>query len=232
MDTFVIQKEVARLIVFQRVELLNPLLKRLRKLFGRKLFTSFISKFFLNANEIGKKYFDRMNEEYNSISRYVTENDKTILSIGAGMGGLEVIINKNFRDRNFFFIEKNYVSKKIKYGWDSNNDEAYNNLNLQKNFLIQNGLRVSNINIFNFDRNKFPNQKFDLITSLYSLDYHYDFNIYENYLKKCSNDKTKIIFDTIRSDYFTEKFKNVEIIENQINTVHRSKRIVCSSFIG
>ena len=232
MDTFVIQKEMAKLIVFQRVELLSPLLKRLRKLFGRKLFTSFISKYFLNTNEIGKKYFDRMSEEFNSISRHITENDKTILSIGAGIGGLEVIINENFSDINFFFIEKNYVSKKIKYGWDSNNDEAYNNLNLQKNFLIQNGLKVSNINIFNFHRNNFPNQKFDLITSLYSLDYHYDFSIYESYLKKCSHDKTKIIFDTIRADYFTEKFKNVEIIENQISTVHRSKRIVCNNFIG
>lgn len=231
MDRFLIQKETARLIVFQRIELLSPSLKKLRKLLGRKIFTNFISNFFLNTNEVGIKYFHRMKEEFNSIKNHITKNDKKILSIGGGLGGLELIINQNFEDIHFYFIEKNYVSKTIKYGWDSNNFEAYNNLNLQRNFLIKNGIKEQNINIFNSDEDNYPNQKFDLITSLYSLDFHYDFNIYESYLKKCSTDRTRIIFDTIRAEYFKKKFKNVEIIEKQDNTVHKSKRIICNRFI-
>ena len=64
-----------------------------------------------------------------------------------------------------------------------------------------------------------------------SLDYHYDFDLYKDYLKKVSSDNTKIIFDTIRADYFEKIFKKVEIIKTDVDTVHKSKRIVCSEFL-
>ena len=76
----------------------------------------------------------------------------------------------------------------------------------------------------------FNEEKFDLIISLLSLDYHYDFNLYIDYLKKVSTDKTKIIFDTIRAEYFKNIFNYVEIIRTDHNTVHKSKRIICSDF--
>ena len=89
---------------------------------------------------------------------------------------------------------KNYVSK-VKYGWDDKNLEAYNNLQLVEKFLTKNGMNINKFKIYDFDTNNFPNEKFDFIISLYSLDYHYDFNIYLEYLKKISNDQSKIIFD-------------------------------------
>ena len=75
-------------------------------------------------------------------------------------------------------------------------------------------------------------KKFDVIISLLSLDYHYDFNLYSEYLKKISRDDTKIIFDTIRADYFKKIFKNVNIIRSDANVVHKSKRILCSHFLN
>ena len=50
-------------------------------------------------------------------------------------------------------------------------------------------------------------KKFDLITSIYSLDYHYDFKFYGDYLKKICSDETVIIFDTIRAEHFNMCFK-------------------------
>jgi hypothetical protein len=76
-----------------------------------------------------------------------------------------------------------------------------------------------------------PIEKVDLIISLFSLDYHYDFNLYYDYLKKVSNEKTQIIFDTIRPDYFENIFKNVNKLQDNQNTVHKSKRVICSEFI-
>ena len=70
-----------------------------------------------------------------------------------------------------------------------------------------------------------------IIISLLSLDYHYDFYIYFEYLKKVSKVNTKIIFDTIRAEHFKKIFKNVEIIRSDTNTVHKSKRIICSQFL-
>ena len=42
---------------------------------------------------------------------------------------------------------------------------------------------------------------------------------------------TILIFDTIRPDYFKTLFKDVEIIKEDSNTIHSSKRIVCILFL-
>ena len=228
---FYLDKKEARLIILQRIELLNTFSRRIRKLFGRYLFTNFISKFFLNPTTLGKLYFDDMKNEYENIKNHIDPNNKNILSIGGGLGGLEIILNKNFDVKNFSFIERNFVSKSVRYGWDNNNNEGYNDLSLLKNFLIKNGLSHSKFNIFDFDKHVLPNKKFDLVVSLFSLDYHYNFDIYLNYLKKNTHKDTKIIFDTIRADYFKSIFKEVILINSRTNTVHSSKRIICSNFI-
>ena len=231
MNKFALDKESARLIVLQRIELLQSFQKKLRKLFGRYIFSNYFLKFFVNTNQIGEKYFYIMKKEYETIENEVKFSNKKYLSIGGGLGGLELIINMETKNNFFYFIEKNYVSKKVKYGWDDKNLEAYNNLQLVEKFLTKNGMNINKFKIYDFDTNNFPNEKFDFIISLYSLDYHYDFNIYLEYLKKISNDQTKIIFDTIRGDYFKNVFKNVKIIQSVDNTVHKSKRIICSEFI-
>ena len=233
MITFNLPKGAERLIVLQRIELINPFLIKLRKLFGRYIFSSFITKYFLNSNSIAKKYHDVMLKEFLTIERFIKNDDKSFLSIGGGIGGLELIINQNFKNNDYYFIERNYVSKKVRYGWGGmDNEEAYNDLNLQKTFLKINEMNENQINIFDYDNENLPEKKFDVIISLLSLDYHYDFNLYVEYLKKVSKESTKIIFDTIRAEHFKKIFKNVEIIRSDTNTVHKSKRIICSQFLS
>ena len=232
MDKFLVSKKAARLIVLQRIELISSSLKRVRKIFGRFIFSNFITKFFINEKLIGESYHNIMINEFSTIEKFINKEDNLFLSIGGGLGGLELIINKKFDNRNYYFIERNFISKKVKYGWGGmTNSEAYNDLNLQKNFLETNGLKNEQINIYDYDKDDLPNIKFDLVISLLSLDYHYDFDIYINYLKKISKPNTKIIFDTIRADHFKSIFKNVEIIKTYDDTVHKSKRIMCSQFI-
>ena len=57
-----------------------------------------------------------MEKEYSIIKKYIQLNNN-ILSIGSGIGGLEILINKEFNS-HITFIERDYVSKKIRYGWD------------------------------------------------------------------------------------------------------------------
>ena len=232
MDKFLVSKKAARLIVLQRIELISSSLKRVRKIFGRFIFSNFITKFFINEKLIGESYHDIMINEFSTIEKFINKEDNLFLSIGGGLGGLELMINKKFDNRNYYFIERNFISKKVKYGWGGmTNSEAYNDLNLQKNFLETNGLKNEQINIYDYDKDDLPNIKFDLVISLLSLDYHYDFDIYINYLKKISKPNTRIIFDTIRADHFKSIFSNVEIIKTYDDTVHKSKRIMCSQFI-
>ena len=234
MKSFYLPNKAARLVILQRIELISSFLKKNRKLFGRNFFTNIITKYFLNSKQIGIKYYEAMQSEFLTFKEYIDFNeDEHFLSIGGGLGGLELIINENLQNKNYHFIERNFVSKKVVYGWSGKvNNEAYNDLNIQKSFLEINGMKPSQINIFDYDKDKLPDQKFDVIISLLSLDYHYDFEIYIEYLRKISNLNTKIIFDTIRPDYFLKIFKNVKVIALQENTTHKSKRILCSQFLN
>ena len=234
MKSFYLPNKAARLVVLQRIELISSFLKKIRKLFGRNFFTSIITKYFLNSKQIGTKYYEAMQSEFLTFKEYIDFNeDEHFLSIGGGLGGLELIINENLQNKNYHFIERNFVSKKVVYGWSGKvNNEAYNDLNIQKSFLEINGMKPSQINIFDYDKDKLPDQKFDVIISLLSLDYHYDFEIYIEYLRKISHLNTKIIFDTIRPDYFLKIFKNVKVIATQEKTIHKSKRILCSQFLN
>ena len=45
-----------------------------------------------------------------------------------------------------------------------------------------------------------------------------------------SDNKTIIIFDTIRPDFFKEIFAYVDVIKEDNNTLHKSKRIACRKF--
>ena len=232
MESFILTNKTARLAVLQRIELASPFLLKIRKLFGRYIFSNIITRFFLNPKLISRAYYKIMLEEFLTIKKFISSNDKFFLGIGSGIGGLELLINQNLKDRNYYFVERNYVSKKVKYGWEGMvNKEAYNDLELQKNFLKINNMNENQINIYDYDKDDLPEIKFDVIISLFSLDYHYDFDLYIEYLKKISKSDTKIIFDTIRSDYFKKIFKNVEIIKSDLMTVHKSKRIACSQFL-
>ena len=230
MKTIYLSREMAQLILLQRIELLGPILKKFRKFFGRYIFTNFISKYLISKTLIGKKYLNLMNLEYENLSKFLDFNKKTILSIGPGMCGLELVIYLKSHKNLFSIIEKNYISKKVVYGWDKNNQEAYNRLDLVDKFLIKNGMKKEIFKIYDYDSDFLPTNSFDYIISLYSLDYHYDFNLYFEYFKKILNSNTKIIFDTIRPDYFKKIFTSVEIINIDENTVHKSKRIICSGF--
>lgn len=223
---FKVDRKTAQLIVLQRIELISPLLKKLRKIFGRSIFTNYLSRYLINSKDIGNNYFQIMSKEFNSIKNSISGDDKIILSIGGGVGGLEVILNNHFNNMKFYFIEKNYISKKVVYNWDMKNKEAYNDLKLQERFLINNGLK--NFNIYDYDKNHLPDNKFDIIISLFSLDYHYDFYLYLDFLKNACNIKTKVIFDTIRPDHFTKIFNEVVVLKTFDNTVHKSKRLLCT----
>ena len=52
MQNFKIDRSIARLALLQRIELSGTFLKKLRKIFGRYIFSAFLSKYLINPNEI------------------------------------------------------------------------------------------------------------------------------------------------------------------------------------
>ncbi len=229
MRYFTLNRNSAQLALLQRIELADNKLKKIRKIFGRYLFSKVISRYFINIKKISENYSKIMGKELNTIEKFII-GKKNFLSIGAGIGGLELLILKTIPNSHVSFIEKNYVSDKIKYGWDNSNKEGYNDLNQLDYFLKNNEILKERYQIFDFDKDSFPTNNFDILLSIYSLDYHYDFEIYSNYLKKVMKKDSTLIFDTIRPKHFENIFEHVEIIKEDLNTIHKSKRIACRVF--
>ena len=108
MESLKLDRNLAHLAVLQRIELTTPFQKKIRKLFGRYLFSKFFSKYMINIDKISQDYYKIMYSEYLTIKGFLNSK-QNILSIGAGIGGLEVLINNNFKDEMFTFIERDFV---------------------------------------------------------------------------------------------------------------------------
>ena len=142
---FILLPEQIKNILLQRNELLSDTQKYLRKIFGRFLFTKLFIYFFKKKN-IGKLYFHLLKKEYFSIYNLLKKSKKKnyILSIGCGLGGLEVFLqNKILNNAKFFLFEKNFISPKVVYGFDLKNKEAYNSIKDTKLFINNNSFNKS-----------------------------------------------------------------------------------------
>ena len=105
---------MSRLILFQRNEIMTASQKKLRKLFGRYLFTQLFS-YFNDKDLISKEYYKVSLKEYLFLKNFFRGADKNVLSIGGGVGGVESIILSRHKNFNLDMIERNFISTKIKY---------------------------------------------------------------------------------------------------------------------
>jgi|TARA_B110000285_G_scaffold196702_1_gene227853 hypothetical protein len=228
---FTLVKKDIKNLLFQRNEMLSTTQKLLRKHFGRFLFTNFLIFFFFKKN-IGSIYYNIVKKELFLISPFISKakKNKNILSIGCGLGGLEVLLQKEkLNTSNFFLFERNFTSLKVSYGFDSKNKEAYNSIDSTKLFIENNSINKSKFILIDIDKDKLPKVKFDIVISLLSLDYHYPFSLYHKYIKENSHRETIFIFDTIRPNYFKKIFKTVRIISCDAKRVHSSSRLLCKN---
>ena len=103
-------------LLFQRNELLSSIQKKIRKFFGRYLFTNFFVFFFTNK-KVDKDYFDISYNELKNLKQHIPKKTKNVLSIGCGLAGFEVLLqNYILKYTKFFLLEKNFTSKKVVYG--------------------------------------------------------------------------------------------------------------------
>ncbi len=223
-----------KLLLLQRNEFLSPKQVKLRKLFGRSLFTSHLINYFQDS-KIHEKVFNQIQDEFDVIKQYLPRSASTIMDIGCGIGLIDIFLNNYYEKiKNFYLLDKNHIDRKIVYGF-SENYESYNKFDITKNFLINNGINENKLKLINVDRQfEIKENSIDLCLSLVSMGYHYPIKQYIDLLKNISKEKTVFIFD-IATEYqnlesLSEFFEQVQIIE-KTETKHPRLRVACQNII-
>lgn len=223
-----LNRKSKKLLLLQRNELLTDSQIKLRKKFGRFIFTNFFINYFQNTTleQNSENLFLR---EVETFKKYLPKNVKNIMDVGCGLGIIDIYLNRIFNNPKFFLLDKNRIDKKIKYGF-SLNYESYNDLNETKNLLLNNEIKLDQINLVDVEKTININEKIDLVISLKSMGYHYPLENYLNLFKKhCSQDAI-FIFDISKGNYnnilLTKIFKKVEVIYEE-SSIHPLNRVCC-----
>ena len=74
MESFKINRNLAQLALLQRIELADKNLKKIRKIFGRYLFSKVFSKYFINIDKISVNYSKIMRDEFNTIKKFISNH--------------------------------------------------------------------------------------------------------------------------------------------------------------
>ena len=227
-----ITKKHIKYLLFQRNQYISKFQLKIKKMFGRYLFTNIFVNFFNSKHSITKSLNEDFKIEFDSIKNFIPKNASNILDIGCGLGVINIFLNSFYSNKcNFTLIDKTYVNKKITYGF-SNKGEFYNNLELTKSFLLLNKLEENQIELVDASKDFVLKKKYDLIISLFSMGYHYPIDLYIEKIKKISNKDTKIIFDLSLEynsiELLNKYFNNIKIIKEDHNVKQNYVRLLCT----
>lgn len=168
---------------------------------------------------IGKLYYQSMEREFSKIRRFVPATAKSVLDIGAGLGGFDAILYQEMGPAlDLYILDKSGESEKVYYGY-AEEGAHYNQLYLTKEFLLMNGVPETRLFVNDVDKDGYPlHQKFDVIISLKSWGFHYAVETYiKDVLETLDSDGVLILDirkDTEGEIIFSKYFRIVDRIES------------------
>lgn len=224
-----------RYFLLQRNNYLSSFQKKIRRLFGRYLFTNFFIFFFNSISRINSKLDKESKIEFNELINFLPKKINNVVDIGSGLGIINIFLERHFTNNiNFILIDKNRIEKKVSYGFCSDG-EFYNNFNLTADFLKNHGIDMNKIKLIDADKKNIINDKFDLVISLLSMGYHYPINQYLSFLKKNTHKNTVFIFDVAfenkEINKLSQLFKIVEIVKQSKEVRHNYIRVCCRELL-
>ncbi|MGI0500979.1 hypothetical protein ACN4EW_30010 [Arthrospira platensis CENA650] len=189
----------------------------------------------INPEDVESGFKRSLERDFNMFKMYLPESLSSVLDIGCGLGGIDLLIYEYYNPRcevNLHLFDKT-EKKDIFYGF---NQEYcfYNDLGVAKDFLILNGVNPKNIVTYEVGEASpfIKNNKYDLIISLVSWGFHYPISKYILEVAYHIQDDGLLILD-IRKGVSGEAelqnyFEDIQIIEShrKYNTYKCTKKIM------
>lgn len=158
------------------------------------------------SNAVARLYFQDLVRIVDIMKPYLPAKCKNVLDIGCGLGGLDVLIFREYTTKNnpieLWLLDRDDDSPVYERHYTGFRQEAaaYNSLMITRKFMLANGVPSNCINLVNIAEDKFPsNQDFDLVISYLAWGFHFPVEAYLDSVKH-SLRKGGVLFIDIRKD--------------------------------
>lgn len=135
---------------------------------------------YINLQRTGYKkpiydFIRDMEFEFEMIKPFLPKECRTILDVGAGLGGIDVLLSKWFNSPKIYLFDRDYESPKVVYGYERG-EAFYNSFDATESLMGAN--KIKNYEMISTE-NGFPDLKdIDLVISILSWGYHYKIETY------------------------------------------------------
>jgi len=174
------------------------------------------------------QFIENINKEFKLMLQYLPEQCKSILDIGCGIGGIDILLSKSYGSPKLLLMDKSEISKKLHYGYHKEG-ASYNSFKATKDLMKAN--HIENYNIIDVSSGKLPvYENIDLVISLLSCGYHYPIYEYLGYIETVLSEEGTIIIDCRQKTdgiaVLGQYFKDIKII----SSYNKSDRVCARRF--
>lgn len=224
---FILRREALRPLLLQRTALQGPCSHLLRRLelggyYERHLLTLMES---FRRESVARLYSDLMQQEMDAIQPHLPARVTTVLDIGAGLGGINLLIARRYEVDNprFVLLDKDEMSPNVQYFFDDV-DRFYNLASVTRRFLADNGLPEERVRILEAGVDPFPsNLKIDLVVSLASWGHHYPIETYLDNVTQVLAPGGRVVVDLRKGTNglttMMNRFSDISLIEESFRHV-------------
>lgn len=182
-----------------------------------------LAEIIFRKKQIRRQYMSSIVEDYQDIRSCLPQKVNSILDIGCGVAGIDVLLHRHYREAShirYYLVDRTEVSDRVFYGFEP--EGAFcNSLKVAETVLVSNGIRSDGIFPLPVSSDyRFNAGEIDLVISLLSWGYHYPIPLYLENVPRSLKAGGVLIVDVRRDtggvEKLAEKFSKLRIIyENE-----------------
>jgi len=173
--------------------------------------------------KIDQEYFAYAKKKADKFIKFIPPNIKTILDIGCGIAGVDIILNEYLKFSKIYLLDKTKTEREIYYGFKKSG-AFYSSLELAKETFKINGLNTNLIELIDAPNDgniQIQKGSIDLVISTISWGFHYPISTYLKSVFNLLNDKGILILDLRNGETSNKELRkllenfNIEIIDSE-----------------